>query len=209
MHTNITKFMFIILSIYSKNSNSLTNFLRFFYKLKTNKTLKIKFFSVQSPKNTKFSFFSVLQSPHVNKKSQEQFEYHMYCKQLKVHVSQLEKFLFIWKIVKTRLFFDIKIETHFLSNNKLYNYSLLTKTDYDKFIYKFFKKKSCYLPKACKWNFLNYQQKNQLSLTNLTGQTFLKLLDIHGEILLKNRFKFKTDSGYFNTVSDSRMFGNI
>ena len=62
--------MFIILSIYSKNLNSLTNFLKFF-------------------------FLSVLKSPHVNKKSQEQFEYYIYTKQLKIHVFQIAKFLTI------------------------------------------------------------------------------------------------------------------
>jgi len=85
--------MFIILSIYSKNLNSVTNFLKFFYKLKANKTFKLKFYSIQSQQNDKFSFFSTLQSPHVNKKSQEQFEYSLHKKKLKIHVSQIVKFL--------------------------------------------------------------------------------------------------------------------
>lgn len=87
--------MFITLSIYSKNLNSLTNFLKFFYKLKTNKVIKLNFFPIQSQKNKKVFFLSVLQSPHVNKKSQEQFNYHIYNKQLKIHVSQIAKFLTI------------------------------------------------------------------------------------------------------------------
>ena len=87
--------MYIILSIYSKNLNSLTNFLKFFYKLKVNKAFKLKFHSIQSQKKSLFSFFSALQSPHVNKKSQEQFEYHMHSKKLKIHVSQITKFLII------------------------------------------------------------------------------------------------------------------
>jgi len=87
--------MFIILSIHSKSLNSLTNFLKFFYKLKTNKVLNLKFFPVQSQKNKKVYFFSVLQSPHVNKKSQEQFGYYVYNKQLKIHLSQMAKFLVI------------------------------------------------------------------------------------------------------------------
>jgi ribosomal protein S10 len=36
-----------------------------------------------------------LQSPHVNKKSQEQFEYSVHRKKLKIHVSQITKFLTI------------------------------------------------------------------------------------------------------------------
>ena len=87
--------MFIIVSIYSKNLNSLTNFLKFFYKLKKNQALKVKFHSIQSQQKKKFSFFSTLQSPHVNKKSQEQFEYHIHSKKLKIRVSQITKFLAI------------------------------------------------------------------------------------------------------------------
>jgi ribosomal protein S10 len=87
--------MFIILSIYSKNANSLTNFLKFFYKLRKKKFLKLKIYTKQSQKKKKFSFFSVLQSPHINKKSQEQFEYYVYSKQLKIQAYQPTKFLFI------------------------------------------------------------------------------------------------------------------
>lgn len=87
--------MFIIVSIYSKNLNSLTNFLKFFYKLQKNQTLKVKFHTIQSQKKKIFSFFSTLQSPHVNKKSQEQFEYSVHRKKLKIHVSQITKFLTI------------------------------------------------------------------------------------------------------------------
>jgi len=61
LNLKITKFMFITLSIYSKNSNSLTHFLKFFYKLKTNKILKLKFSPTQSQKNKKVFFFFLLQ----------------------------------------------------------------------------------------------------------------------------------------------------
>lgn len=87
------KFMFIIVSINSKNSISLTNFLKFLYKLKKNKIFKLEFYFLQSQQKKDKSFFSTLQSPHVNKKSQEQFEYRVYSKTLKIHVSQLVKFL--------------------------------------------------------------------------------------------------------------------
>ena len=87
--------MFIIIFIYSKNLNSLTNFLKFFYRLKKNQAIKVKFHSIQSQKKKKFSFFSTLQSPHVNKKSQEQFEYNIHSKKLKIRVSQITKFLTI------------------------------------------------------------------------------------------------------------------
>lgn len=85
--------MFIIISIYSKNLNSVTNFLKFLYKLKANENFKLKFHVLQSQKKKENSFFSTLQSPHVNKKSQEQFEYFIHSKRFKIHVSQITQFL--------------------------------------------------------------------------------------------------------------------
>ena len=102
--------MFIILSIYSKNLISLTTFLKFLYKLKTNKILGLKFYTTQSQKKKRKSFFSVLQSPHVNKKSQEQFEYSLRCKTLKIYVPCLTRFLVILKRIQTTLFSDVRIE---------------------------------------------------------------------------------------------------
>lgn len=162
--------MLIILSIYSKNLSSLTNFLKFFYKLKTNKTFKLKVNTRQSQQKKKFSFFSVLKSPHVNKKSQEQFEYYMYRKKLKIYIYNLAKFLTIWKLIKSKLFFDVKIETKFLLHNKRFKSVLFDRIDSDKFILKFNRNK-------------NYHS------SNLTNQTFFKLLDIRGEILLNSLLK--------------------
>ena len=102
--------MFIIIFIYSKNLNSLTTFLKFFYRLKKNKVIKIKFHSTQSQRKKKFSFFSTLKSPHVNKKSQEQFEYTLHCKKLKIYIPHLTKFLTALKTIKTTLFLDIRVE---------------------------------------------------------------------------------------------------
>lgn len=185
--------MFITLSIYSKNLNSLTNFLKFFYKLKTNQVFSLKFFIVQSQKTKNFNFFSVLQSPHVNKKSQEQFEYYTYNKQLKIHVSQLTKFLTILKIIKIKLFFDIKIEVQFLLNNKLFKPILFNKIDYDKFILKFYQIKNySFLMRKKKRTFLNslnIRKNKKFQYSNVTGPTSLKLLDIYGEILLQNSYK--------------------
>ncbi len=165
--------MFIIIFIYSKNLNSLTNFLKFFYRLKKNKVIKIKFHSTQSQRKKKFSFFSTLKSPHVNKKSQEQFEYNKHSKKLKICVSQITKFLAIWKTVKTNLFPDIQIKTQLRIQNKAFSPILLSKINYDKFsAQKFFK------PKVTHLRYPN--------LSRATVQTSLNLLDIRGEILLKS-----------------------
>lgn len=162
--------MFITVSIYSKNLNSLTNFLKFFYKLQMNQLFRLKLFTVQSQKKKKTSFFSVLKSPHVNKKAQEQFEFYTHSKQLKIHVSKLNQFLTICKIIKTKLFFDVKIETKFVLSNKLFKYNLFDKTNSDRFLLKF-------------------TQNKNFHFSNVMGQTSLRLLDFYGEVLLKNLFK--------------------
>lgn len=166
--------MYIIISIYSKNLDSLTNFLKFFYKLKKNKAFKLKLHIMQSSKRKSFSFFSTLQSPHVNKKSQEQFEYRLYHKKLKIHISQITKFLIIWKIVKMLAFSDIKLKIKFCLNNKRFNFVSLSKIEYDKFRLKFLKKKFVHL--VC------FKQKNW---STKMAHTSLKLLDTYGEIALK------------------------
>lgn len=166
--------MLIILSIHSKNLSSLTNFLKFIYKLKTNKILKLQFITTQSPQKNKKFFFSVLRSPHVNKKSQEQFEYYLYKKQLKIQVLKLVKFFKIWKLIKTKLFYDIKIETKFICINKSLKHILFAKINSDKVLFK-------------------ASQNKNLHYSNITDKFLLRLFDIQGEVLLK-LFSTRLDS---------------
>ena len=109
-----------------------------------------------------------------SKKSQEQFEYSVHRKKLKIHVSQITKFLAIWKLVKTSLFSDVKIKTQFWLQNKSFNSMLLFKINYDKF-------KS---PKIFKSE--DKLSKNLNLSSGPISSTFLTLLDIRGEILLKH-----------------------
>ena len=167
--------MFIILSIYSKNTNSLTNFLKFFYKLDKKKILRLNLYAKQFQKKKSFSFVSALQSPHVNKKSQEQFEFNVHNKQLKIQVYQLNKFLFIWKWVKTKLFLDVRVKFNFLLNKNLNFHIASKKINYERFI-------SCGLSKR---KLFKKSKKEVLCMRNITRQTFFKLIDIQGEKLLK------------------------
>jgi len=182
-----TKFMFIILSIYSKNTNSLTNFLKFFYKLERKKALKLKLYTKQSKIKKNFSFISVLQSPHVNKKSQEQFGYNIYSKQLKIWVSQPKKLLSMWKLVKEKLFFDIQIKFKFLLDKSSIFDTISEKINCEKFMPTISEKRN----KDLFWwynnpKFRTKPKKKKLYLTNTTKQTFLKVTDIKGEALLRN-----------------------
>lgn len=159
--------MFIILSIYSKNSLSITNFLKFFYKLSINKKLGLSVFTSQCPVKNKKVFFSVLQSPHVNKTSQEQFEYKLFKKQIKINVFQINKLLVILKILKSKLFLDVNVELKFICNKSLLQDSFLKKVNPDKFVFK--------------------RLKNvDSSHLNLESQTLLKMFDVYGEISITN-----------------------
>lgn len=75
--------------------NSLTNFLKVLHKLRKKNSLKLIYYTKQSQNKKYFCFISALKSPHVNKKAQEQFEFNLYSKQLKIKVSQINKFLFV------------------------------------------------------------------------------------------------------------------
>lgn len=68
------------------------------------------------------------------------------------------------------MFSDVKIKIEFLVDTKRFKITPHTKTDYDKFQLKFIRKKDFFL-------------------SNSTAHTSLKLLDIHGEVLLKDLFK--------------------
>ena len=169
--------MVFTLSIYSKNLSSLTNFLKLFYKLNINKFLRFKLSVLQSPQPKKKIFFSVLRSPHVNKSSQEQFEYCLHSTKLKISVSQITKFLSIWKIFNTELFADLKIKTKFVFNKKPAQSFILFNITSEKFQTIFYKKR------------LKYFNENTKNLSQLFSHTALFLLDIQGEIMLKNYFQ--------------------
>lgn len=159
--------MLINLSIYSKNSNSLTNFLKFFYKLKSNKVFNFQLVNTQSQKKKDFFFFSVLRSPHVNKKSQEQFEYSVYKKQLKIRISRIIQFLIICKLINVKNFHDIHFRIKFSSDNLLQQRYLDDKVSSDLALIKIVRNK-------------------KFLFSNVTNQLSLQLLDFQGEILLKS-----------------------
>jgi len=115
-------------------------------------------------------------------------------------------------MAKTILFSDIKMEIEFLEHNKPFNRVLSNKIDYDKFKLKFLKKKNANFCKSNNKsdikiihspNFLTIMNKysklrknrdgvssmkNEKVLSNTVAYTSLKLLDIHGEFLMKNLF---------------------
>ena len=105
-------YMLFRIKISTKNKNSLNLFLTAISKLKTSTRL-IKCLSKQKQKK----FVTVLKSPHVNKSSQEQFEYRTFSKILFIYSSQPNKDLFVLKSLKNSSFSGVKWQISIKSDN--------------------------------------------------------------------------------------------
>jgi len=112
--------MFVNIYLYSKNSNSLKFFLKFFSQLCQDKKIQVNFFSVHFQKPKAKKKFTVLKSPHVNKRAQEQFEFCVYKNQISIYSFQTFKFLTVLKKIQLKLFPDVKIKIKFLLNDKIF-----------------------------------------------------------------------------------------
>merc|ERR1712154_93976 len=102
-------FMFIIIDIYSKNFYALSTFLNSFLNKKICNKLKLIIVK-SSLQKTKKKKLTVLKSPHVNKKAQEQFELHTYKKRIKCFTFKTLLFLVFLKKIKFYLFSEIVIK---------------------------------------------------------------------------------------------------
>ena len=148
--------MFVNIYISSKNYSSIKKFLTFFINKKITRKLKLTVLNYQIP--SKMKKFTVLKSPHVNKTAQEQFNYKTYKTQITLHTYQIFLLITLIKFIKIDLFTDINIKVELISNHKVF---------YNKII-----------------NLINsnnyFIDNNNFFFFN----NYLKLMDIHGEILL-------------------------
>ena len=69
-------------------------------------------------KNLQKKRLTVLKSPHVNKKAQEQFEYRLFKKQFETEVTKNFKYLVFLKKLNYNLFSDIHIRLKYAIKNK-------------------------------------------------------------------------------------------
>jgi len=159
--------MFFLISVSSKSKKTLNYFLSFLSNIDSkNSNLFIKYFPKQKTKKV----ITVLKSPHVHKKAQEQFEFRVCTKKLFINSLQHLKFLYFLKKVQNNIFpfISLKIEGCFYVKNKT-NF-IFIKMD----------------PNKLNINFLNpdssiYQEKNKSKLFI----QYLNLLDCNGEYYLK------------------------
>ena len=153
--------MFVNLQIKSKNINSLKRFIQLLVQLNNSKKLGLKSILKYFSKKSQRKIFTILQSPHVNKTSQEQFEYNLKSIQLSINSLQFFKILVILKKLQKKIGFDIKLVTKLIINTRSKKKILL---------------KNLY--------FSHYKVKshNSKNLYYSSLKNYLNLLDIYGTL---------------------------
>lgn len=154
--------MFIYLFVYTNNSKTLDDFTKLLNKINDTRKTKIKFFFTQNQTKKQSKTFTVLKSPHVNKKAQEHFNLLKYKKKITLCSFKLNKLLIILKKNQQNLLSDMHIKIKVRLANFDTNKDLL---DPDIFI-------------------LN----NSKSILKSNSNTFLKVADGFGEFLLKKGY---------------------
>ena len=159
--------MIITLKMSSSNYNSLENFSKLLIdKLHTIENIKFSVIGNINKKKYK-NKFTVLKSPHVNKKAREQFEIRNYTKILNIYSYQSLLLLFVLKRIKTNTFSEVKLKLDL-------NYNL---GQLHKHLKSNFNLNSVFLNK------LNFEG-NHYELNDLT-KNYLKRLDVFGETIFK------------------------
>ena len=115
--------MFLIIDLYSNNLKSLKDFKSYLYTNEVGKKLKI--FTRFYAKKTKKKRLTILKSPHVNKRAQEQFNLCVYKTRIIVFSPNFFLLLFYIKTIKSNLFSDIRITVKTYSNNTLLSNKLI------------------------------------------------------------------------------------
>lgn len=108
--------MFVNIQIDSKNQNSLKGYLKLLFKICIFQKLEIKTILKSFNQKSQHRIFTILQSPHVNKISQEQLEYNLKSNQLNAGSLQSLKLLFIIKKIQSVRCFDISVKIRYVIN---------------------------------------------------------------------------------------------
>ena len=103
------------ISIRSKNKKSLDKFLEKLYENLQNSTVTDKKFT----KEKKRKILTILKSPHVNKKAQEQFQSNIYFKNINLYLLQHLKLVTFIKKIKSNLFADVQLKIKVSINKQL------------------------------------------------------------------------------------------
>lgn len=111
--------MYINFTIKSKNKNSLTKFNKAFRRVLINKKLSILKKTVFFQKKGTKKVFTILKSPHVNKTAQEQFQFNLFVKNLRIKSFKIVRILVILKKIQSVCFADVQIKIKFILDSEL------------------------------------------------------------------------------------------
>jgi ribosomal protein S10 len=116
--------MILNITLVSKNKQTFTSFLKIFNIFyQKNQMLNVSLISQKKKKKEK-KVFSVLKSPHVNKKSKQKFQHVEHGLNLKLQIFDKKKFLLVLKLLKLNVFSDLKIKIKTeLKSDKLSKFS--------------------------------------------------------------------------------------
>ena len=172
--------MFINVYLHSKNFNKIKIFVRFFKKVLFNRHLNIKISIKNFNKYTLKKEFSILKSPHVNKKAQEQFYYSTYRQQISLFSYQPLLILKILKLIKSSCAFaGVNIQIKIAVNSSKFYKTLLREIK----INRYFLHSTKNIKSLKKINSLSNLTKTKVVNLN----SYLQLCDLNGEInLIKN-----------------------
>jgi ribosomal protein S10 len=161
-----------ITTICSKNKQSLIKFLFFLINNTKTNFIIYKYFKREEKKK----IISVLKSPHVNKKAQDQFEFKYYVSQFILLFYNSPKCLINLKKIKNLLFSDLEIRTTFVLTQGFLKTKIFDPRNYTL--------KNC----NCEGNFKNknYKLKIMRKVKN-----YLKIFDCYGELNLYKNFMFR------------------
>lgn len=164
------------LTFLSKNKNSLNSAFLFFLKTSTlNFNVVKKYFQKKTDKH----FLTILKSPHVNKKAQEQFEIRIYSKQLSIYSPKKLKYLFFLKKIQENLFSDVKLKIKFSITEKKQSQLRFNTFNPDNFKLNTNKNFT-----SQKNNLENFKRKKTCSnfKNTIEVKNFLTIIDTYGEL---------------------------
>ena len=166
------------ITFFSKNKNSLNN--AFLFLLNNFKKVSLK---RHFKKKTKRHIVTILKSPHVNKKAQEQFESHMFSQQLSSYSFNKFKNLFFFRNINENILSDLKLKIKF-SSNKTKEKSLQVSMFHPN-NFKIRKHKNV-LSQSIKLDKKRINNLTQFSNKQVQTLNMLKVFDIYGELIMNN-----------------------
>ena len=110
------------LTIISKDKKSIEKSIK--YLTKNLKLLKLNLITKTTFKKSRIKRMSILKSPHVNKKAQEQFEFKLFLIRLTIETTQNFKILTLIKKIKNITFSNLQVKVNTIIKRKSKKYLL-------------------------------------------------------------------------------------